>query len=95
MNQPLADIIFWVAAVACVIAEIAILRSTFVARRVTKSESVPSASQTGELVWAVIPAIALAVVLVATWQRIEARRSHMDHSHMSMPMASATTSARP
>ena len=95
MNQPLADIIFWVAAVACVIAELAILRSTFVVRRVTKSESVPAASQTGELVWAVIPAIALAVVLVVTWQRIEARRRHMmEHSHMSMPMA-AMTSGRP
>ena len=33
MNQPLAEIIFWIAAVACVIAEIAILRSTFASRK--------------------------------------------------------------
>ena len=95
MNQPLAEIIFWIAAVACVVAEIAILRSTFVARRATKSDSVPSSSQTGELVWAVIPAVALSVVLVATWQRIEARQSHMmEHSGMNhampMPISSET-----
>jgi len=95
MNQPLAEIIFWIAAVTCVVAEVAILRSTFVVRRATKSDSVPSSSRTGELVWAFIPAVALSVVLVATWQRIEARQSHMmNHSGMSqampMPMSSET-----
>ena len=91
MNQPLAETLFWIAAVACAIAELAILRSTFLARRGKKSELVPSASQRSELAWAVIPALALGVVLTATWQRIEARdaRSQMiDHSKMqhSMPM---------
>ena len=91
MNQPLAETLFWIAAVACVIAELAILRSTFIARRVHKSELVPSASPRGELAWAVIPAIVLGVVLTATWQRVDARDSRlkaMDHSgmHHSMPM---------
>ena len=91
MSQPLAEIIFWIAAVACVIAELAILRSTFAARRATKSELVPSSSPRSELAWAIIPAVALVLVLTATWQRIEARDSHMnmmDHSGMehSMPM---------
>lgn len=96
MNQPLAEIIFWIAAVACVVAEIAILRSTFVARRATKSDSVPSSSQIGELVWAFIPAVALSVVLVATWQRIEARQSHMmEHSGMSHAMPMPTSSEAP
>jgi hypothetical protein len=93
MNQPLAETLFWIAAIACVIAEIAILRSTFAARRTKKSELVPAASAGGELAWAVIPALALSAVLVATHQRIEARQSHtemMDHSGMqhSMPMPS-------
>ncbi len=91
MNQPLAETIFWIAATACVIAEIAILRSTFIVRRPNKSDLVPAASRAGELVWAFLPAIALSVVLVATWQRIQARESHtMDHSHMNhtMPMPS-------
>jgi heme/copper-type cytochrome/quinol oxidase subunit 2 len=89
MNQPLAEMIFWVAVVACAVAEVAILRSTFVARRATKSELVPASPRSGEIAWAVIPALALSVVLVATWQRIEARGSHMqmmDHSGMGHPM---------
>ena len=99
MNQPLAETIFWIAAVACVIAELAILRSTFAARRANKSDLVPSASPRGELAWAIIPALALAVVLTATWGRIEARSAHqdtMDHGGMehSMPMPSRTSIPR-
>ena len=91
MNQPVAETIFWIAVVACAVAEVAILRSTFAARRSNRSELVPASSRSGELAWAVIPALALSAVLVATWQRIEARESHMqmmDHSGMqhSMPM---------
>jgi heme/copper-type cytochrome/quinol oxidase subunit 2 len=92
------SVIFWIAVAACVVAEIAILRSTFAARRVTKSELVPAASRMGEVVWAVVPALALSFVLFATWQRIEARRSHMmDHSQMNhampIPMPGASTGA--
>jgi membrane protein implicated in regulation of membrane protease activity len=100
MNQPLAETLFWIAAVACVIAELAILRSTFIARRVHKSALVPSASPRGELAWAVIPAIVLGVVLTVTWQRVDARdtrlksmdHSGIDHSGMdhSMPMPAPT-----
>jgi heme/copper-type cytochrome/quinol oxidase subunit 2 len=89
MNQPLAEAIFWIAAVACVVAEIAILRSTYAARRVEKSDLVPSSSRTGEITWAIIPAVMLAFLLVSTWRRVEARQTHMmEHSGMqhSMPM---------
>ena len=100
MNQPLAETIFWIAALACVIAELAILRSTFAARRANKSDLVPSASPRGELAWAIIPALALGVVLTATWGRIEAREAHMgtmDHSGMqhSMPMPPQTSTPQP
>lgn len=93
MNQPLAEIIFWIAAAACVVAEIVILRSTFAARRVTKSELVPAASRSSELAWAAIPPLALSAVLIVTWQRIEARESHMqmmDHSGMEHSMQMPT-----
>jgi hypothetical protein len=91
MNQPLADAVFWIAALACAVAELAILRSTFAAGRVEKSDLLPSAAKIGELAWAVIPALMLCALLVVTRQRIEARESHMqmmDHSGMeqSMPM---------
>ena len=94
MNQPLAETIFWIAAAACVIAELAILRSTFAAQRATKSELVPSSSPRGEIAWAVIPALALGVVLTATWQRVEARDANtqmMDHSGMQHTMPTPTS----
>ena len=89
MNQPLAETIFWIAAAACLIAEVAILRSTFVAQRANRSELVPASSRSGELAWAVIPALALGVLLIATWQRIEARATQVrmiDHSGMGHSM---------
>jgi len=95
MNQPLAEAIFWIAALACIVAELAILRSTYAARKVKKSALVPEASRSGEIVWAVVPAVALSVLLVATWQKIQAREAHMlmDHSGMqhSMPMPGTTS----
>jgi heme/copper-type cytochrome/quinol oxidase subunit 2 len=100
MNQPLAETIFWIAAIACGIAEVAILRFTFAAQREKRSELVPASPRSGELAWAVIPALALCAVLVATWQRIEARQSHMqmmDHSSMrhSIRMPAAPSTAPP
>ena len=99
MNQPLAETIFWIAATACVIAQLAILRSTFAARSANKSGLVPSASRRSELAWAVIPALALGAVLTVTWQRIEMRdnRLRMDHSGMqhSMTMHPAPSTSQP
>jgi heme/copper-type cytochrome/quinol oxidase subunit 2 len=93
-----AETIFWIAAAACAIAEIALLRFTFAAQRANKSELVPIAARSGEIAWAVIPALALVAVLFATWQRIEGRKSHMqmmDHPGMehSMPMPSPAPTA--
>jgi heme/copper-type cytochrome/quinol oxidase subunit 2 len=86
MNQPLAETIFWIAAAACAIAEVAILRSTFAARYANKSELVPASPRSSELAWAIIPALALSAVLVATWQKIEARQTHMQMmDHPGMP----------
>jgi heme/copper-type cytochrome/quinol oxidase subunit 2 len=93
MNQPLAETIFWIAALACVVAEAAILRSSFAAPHHENPTLVPTASRTGELLWAVLPAVALAVLLFFTWQRVDARSAHagvMDHSHMAMPMPAGT-----
>jgi len=54
----LAQLLFWAAVFACLVAHIVIVRSVLRAwpRRFT------------ELTWAVVPAIALAVVLVMTWR---------------------------
>ncbi|HET7615254.1 MAG TPA: hypothetical protein VFK26_15145 [Gemmatimonadaceae bacterium] len=100
MNQPLAETIFWIAAAACLVAELAILRFTFAApavraaRAANKSELVPAAPRGGEIAWAIIPALALILLFGATWNRITARHAHMmmDHGPMHMPMPSPPTS---
>jgi heme/copper-type cytochrome/quinol oxidase subunit 2 len=81
MNQPLAETIFWIAALACAVAEIAIVRSIIAQRRAQKSTLVASSSPLAELIWAIVPAIALSVLLIATWERIEARHNHMHMNH--------------
>jgi heme/copper-type cytochrome/quinol oxidase subunit 2 len=81
MNQPLAETIFWIAALVCAVAEIAILRSIIAQRRAQNSTLAASSSPLAELIWAIVPAIALTVLLVATWQRIEARHNHMQMNH--------------
>jgi heme/copper-type cytochrome/quinol oxidase subunit 2 len=64
---------FWVAAVACVVAQLAIVRSVLVARAPADGAagdvSRPAAVRRGaEVAWAVVPAIALAAVLAVTWR---------------------------
>jgi hypothetical protein len=98
MSQPLAEGIFWITALACVIAEIAILRSTYLARGAQRSALVPAAPLGREMTWAIIPAIALSLLLVVTWQKIQSRNAHMmmmDRSGMpsSMPMPSTAPPA--
>ena len=89
MNQPLAEAVFWIAAIACAVAEIAILRSTFAVLRPKDSTVAGRSGRGAEIAWGVIPALALVGILAATWQKVEARGAHMrmmDHSQMQMPM---------
>ena len=65
--------IFWIAALLCIVAEIAILRSMLRGSRgpAAGSESVPDAvvprsRPAVELLWAVIPAVGLIIILVLT-----------------------------
>jgi heme/copper-type cytochrome/quinol oxidase subunit 2 len=74
----LAEATFWVAAVACVVAQVAIVRSVLVARAPAdgshaESARVEPSRRTAprrgvEVAWAVVPALALAAVLVLTWR---------------------------
>ena len=68
--------IFWIAALLCVIAEIAILRSMMRGSRVTPVASasdavVPRARPATELLWAVLPAVGLVVILILTRNAIQ------------------------
>lgn len=90
MNQPLAEIIFWIAAIACVVAQTQILLSTFAAQRAGSPNQIAVSNRRTELMWPYLLAIVLALVLGTTWKRIEARDTSraIDHSQMqhSMPM---------
>ena len=68
--------IFWIAALLCVIAEIAILRSMMRGSRVTPANSAPDAvvprgRPAVELIWAIAPAIGLIVILALTRNAIQ------------------------
>ena len=68
MSRSLADATFWLAVVLCAIAQFFILRSALVVRAAPADRLVPGARRPVEFLWAVLPAVALAVVLVFTWR---------------------------
>jgi heme/copper-type cytochrome/quinol oxidase subunit 2 len=72
MSPNVADAIFWIAVVACVVAQVAITRSVLVARQpeLPAGARVAPARRSAELVWALLPAVALAAVLVLTWRTL-------------------------
>ena len=65
-------IVFALCAVACAVAHVAILRSVVRAAsdRTPVESGVPRPSFAVELVWAVLPMLALALVLTATWTKV-------------------------
>ena len=70
MNLSLAEAIFWIAALACIVAQFALLRSSFRIKKDSKSELVPGSPRPVELAWAILPALLLSALLVVTWQKI-------------------------
>lgn len=72
----IAQTIFWVAVVLCVIAHRYILRSAFAAgAAVQHSHTLPPIRRAGEVVWVVLPAVALVFLFIATWRAIEKRQA--------------------
>ena len=70
-----AEVIFWVAVVCCVVAEIAILKATATGRYVPPADpALPVVRRPAEIVWAIVPAVVLAIVLWMTWAAIHAPR---------------------
>lgn len=67
----LAEPIFWIAAGLCVLAELLILRAAFAPPRDAGAAApVPQSPRGTEMIWAIIPAVILAVLLAATWRAI-------------------------
>ena len=72
MSMPLrfADAIFWIAVACCLVGHLSILRSVLASRAVpTNGQTAESQTRRmSEVVWASVPAVALAAVLVFTWR---------------------------
>lgn len=68
------DILFWIAVVCCVVAQVAIARSTLGASvlRAELRPGVPRPRRSIEIAWTVMPAVGLALALVLTWRAIHA-----------------------
>jgi hypothetical protein len=72
ISLPLREVIFWIAALVCVIAELVILRSTLRVSRIEPQPTpgaepaLPRVRPVSEITWAILPAIVLAIVLMLT-----------------------------
>ena len=90
MSNALADAIFWIAVASCTVAQVAILRSIFNKTPEGAPAATPGAPRIHramEIVWAIVPAVALAGVLLLTWRAMQREReaggahsSHAGHS---------------
>ncbi|HWJ21516.1 MAG TPA: hypothetical protein VNS52_04100 [Gemmatimonadaceae bacterium] len=70
MPSTLSDALFWIAAALCAFAQVAILRSALFTRGMPAApgSTLPPLRRAVEVAWAVLPAIALAALLVFTWR---------------------------
>ena len=73
MRNSFADGLFWLSLACCAIAQFFIIRSVRGSRHVPEpSASVPHSGRAMEIMWAVLPAVGLAVLLVFTWRAVRA-----------------------
>lgn len=70
MPISLRDAGFWISVVACLVAQIAIIRSVFISRVTHAEPRVPRPRLVVELGWAVLPAFALVALFWVTWQKL-------------------------
>jgi heme/copper-type cytochrome/quinol oxidase subunit 2 len=70
--------LFWVAALVCIVAELAILRSLLVGRARAAEQSATGplseairARRPAEVAWAILPAVGLVFVLYLTWRAVD------------------------
>jgi heme/copper-type cytochrome/quinol oxidase subunit 2 len=74
MSHQIATMLFWISVACCLIAQGLIVRSVVAARALPAVRpDLPRARGSVEVMWAIVPAIALAVLLFLTWRAIEAR----------------------
>jgi heme/copper-type cytochrome/quinol oxidase subunit 2 len=63
------DVIFWIVAAACIIAQWFILRAVWrVIPAASVAPSVPMPKRASEIAWAILPALLLAAAFVGAWR---------------------------
>ena len=73
MRLSFADGLFWMSVACCAIAQFCIIRSVRGSRYVPEPTAhAPRSGHRMEVVWAVLPAIGLAVLLFFTWRAVRA-----------------------
>jgi len=71
-----ATILFWMSVACCLVAQVLIVRSVVAARALPAVRpELPRARGSVEVMWAVVPAVALAVLLFFTWRAIQTNRA--------------------
>ena len=63
--------LFVICAAGCLLAHVAIIRSVLRSRSARASSDVPQPRLAVEILWALLPAVALAFLLGATWIRVQ------------------------
>ena len=94
MSASPAGVLFWLSVASCVVAEVAIISATLRVSRASSTDAgagLPHPRRWLEIVWVVLPAIALAALLVGTGRAIFA--PHPD-AHVFPPVADARPSTQ-
>ena len=74
MNAPV--LVFVACAIACAVAHVAILVSTVRSRTAVDALNMPRPRAVVEALWALVPVVALALVLTATYARVREQQPH-------------------
>jgi heme/copper-type cytochrome/quinol oxidase subunit 2 len=82
--------LFGVAAVCAIVASVAVVWSVRPRRRAT-ADGGSALRGMGDLVWAVIPTVALFVVLAYTWPQVRATAAHAAETRAEVPATAAPT----
>ena len=86
--MPLGLAAFWVCAAACLVAHVGILRSVMHrSGSDASSPDVPRPNLAVEVIWAVVPMVVLAVVLLATLPRVRHQAYMPQHDMSTMSSA--------
>lgn len=70
MNQALGDALFWGSVACIVVAQVAIARSTLFARPGAQNPGVPRPRRPVEVLWVILPTVALVLALFFTWRAL-------------------------